>query len=104
MENRRSNAYTKKQLLHLAISFCFIFLFGAFCPTWGGITRLGVRAIGIFIGGIWLIANRFGMVIPSFIIMFAGPEASSPGRACSRHEPERDRRADGYHPFRARPF
>ena len=71
MENRRSNAYTKKQLLHLAISFCFIFLFGAFCPTWGGITRLGVRAIGIFIGGIWLIANRFGMVIPSFIIMFA---------------------------------
>ncbi len=71
MGEQKNNAYTKKQLIHLAISFFFIFIFGAFCPTWGGITRPGVQAIGIFIGGIWLIANRFGMIIPSFIIMFA---------------------------------
>ncbi len=71
MGEQKSNTYTQKQLIHLAISFFFIFIFGAFCPTWGGITRLGVQAIGIFIGGIWLIANRFGMIIPSFIIMFA---------------------------------
>lgn len=71
MGEQKSHAYTKKQLIHLSISFFFIFIFGSFCPTWGGITRLGVQAIGIFIGGIWLIANQFGMVVPSFITMFA---------------------------------
>ena len=68
---KQGKAYTQKQLLHLTISIFFLFIFGLICPAWGGITRQGLQAIGIFIGGIWLIANRFGMIIPSLLIMFA---------------------------------
>lgn len=67
----KSKAYTTKQLIHLAVSLFLMFGFGLICPSWGGITRLGLQAIGIFLGGVWLIANRFGMVLPSLLIMFA---------------------------------
>lgn len=67
----KKSQYTKTQLIHLAVSLFFMFIFGLICPTWGGITRQGIQAIGIFIGGIWMIANRFGMILPSMLIMFA---------------------------------
>ena len=67
----KGKAYTQNQLLHLTVSLFFMFIFGLVCPLWGGITRQGVQAIGIFVGGIWLIANRFGMIVPSFLIMFS---------------------------------
>lgn len=69
MQNR--TAYSTKQIVHLIISLFLMFGFGLICPTWGNVTRQGVQAIGIFLGGIWMIANRFGMVVPSLLIMFA---------------------------------
>ena len=66
-----SKKYTKQQLINLAVSFFFMFVFGLICPTWGGITRQGMQAIGIFLGGIWMIANRFGMVVPALLVMFS---------------------------------
>ena len=63
--------YSRKQAINLVVSLFLMFIFGWICPTWGGITRQGVQAIWIFIGGIWMIANRFGMVVPSLLIMFA---------------------------------
>lgn len=63
--------YTSKQLVHLAISLLLMFVVGRILPTWGPVTRLGVQALCIFIGGIWMIANRFGMITPAFCIMLA---------------------------------
>ena len=71
MAEMHKDAYTTKRVIHLAISLFFMFIFGWICPTWGDVTREGVQAIGIFIGGIWMIANRFGMVVPSLLIIFA---------------------------------
>lgn len=68
---QRSQTYTTKKLIHLAISLFFMFVFGLICPTWGPVTRMGVQAIGIFLGGIWMIAQGFGMVGPSLLIMVA---------------------------------
>jgi len=67
----RSLKYDKKKAIHLIISLFFMFVFGLICPTWSTITPLGVKAIGIFIGGVWMIATGFGMVAPSLLIMFA---------------------------------
>lgn len=68
---RQKGAYTNTRFTHLAVSLFFMFAFGWICPTWGEVTRQGVQAIGIFIGGTWMIANRFGMIAPSLLIMFA---------------------------------
>lgn len=65
------NTYTPKKFVHLGISLFFLFVFGWICPEWGEITRQGVQAISIFIGGIWMIATGFGMAVPSLLIMFA---------------------------------
>ena len=67
----RSQKYTTAKIVHLIISLFFMFVFGHICPTWGPVTRLGVEAIGIFLGGVWMIAQGFGMVAPSLLIMFA---------------------------------
>ncbi|OON85967.1 hypothetical protein BXO88_10090 [Oribacterium sp. C9] len=67
----KSQRYTSQKIMHLCISLFFMFVFGLICPTWGPVTRLGVQAIGIFIGGIWMIAQGFGMVTPSLLIMFS---------------------------------
>lgn len=67
----KKETYTTKQIVNLVISLFFMFVFGWICPTWGEVTRQGVQAIGIFIGGIWMFATRFGMVAPSLLIIFA---------------------------------
>ena len=67
----KSQKYTTAKFVHLAISLFLMFIFGRICPTWGPVTRLGVEAIGIFLGGVWMIAQGFGMVPPSLLIMFA---------------------------------
>ena len=63
--------YSAKQLVYLVISLFFLFGFGLICPTWANVTRLGVQAVGIFLGGIFMIANGFGMIIPSLLMMLA---------------------------------
>ena len=67
----RSLKYDKRKAIHLIISLFFMFVFGLICPAWSTLTPLGVKAIGIFIGGVWMIATGFGMVAPSLLIMFA---------------------------------
>ncbi|MBQ7860538.1 MAG: hypothetical protein IJ347_10500 [Faecalibacterium sp.] len=67
----RSQTYTPKKLMHLGISLFMMFIFGMICPTWGTVTRMGVQAIGIFLGGVWMIAQGFGMVAPSLLIMIS---------------------------------
>ena len=67
----RKTQYTSKQLVHLGISLFLMFIAGHILPTFGPVTRLGIEALCIFAGGIWMIANRFGMIIPSFCIMSA---------------------------------
>ncbi|MCD8325033.1 MAG: hypothetical protein LUC32_08850, partial [Clostridiales bacterium] len=66
-----SQQKSMKKYVHLIIALFFMFVFGRICPTWGDVTRMGVEAIGIFIGGIWLISTGFGMCVPSFLIMFS---------------------------------
>lgn len=68
---QRTQTYTAKKAVHLVISLFFMLLFGSICPTWGPVTRMGVQAVGIFLGGVWMIAQGFGMIAPSFLIMLA---------------------------------
>lgn len=68
MPKKKSRA---NYIIHLAIAVFFMFVFGYICPTWADVTRQGVQAIGIFIGGIWLISTGYGLAVPSLMIMFA---------------------------------
>lgn len=65
----------KKQIIRHYIDFSvgifLIFIAGYFYPTWSSVSRLGVQAICILLGGIWLIANHFGLITPSLLIMVA---------------------------------
>lgn len=54
----------------LVVGIFFLFGFGLICPSWGGITRQGITAIGIFIGTVWMIVMGFNL-IPSCILSMA---------------------------------
>lgn len=58
-------------LVKLLIGLFMIFVFGLVCPSWGGITSTGIKAIGIFIGVVFLIVTGYGLTMPSMVGMFA---------------------------------
>lgn len=62
---------TSVYYLKLIIGLFLMFGFGHICPTWGGITQVGVMALGIFIGVVFLIVTGYGLVMPSLVGMFA---------------------------------
>lgn len=66
MSSKKHGNYTA-----FLVGFFLLFILGWFCPTWDGITRQGVQSICILLGGIWLIANHFGLIVPSLLIMLA---------------------------------
>jgi di/tricarboxylate transporter len=68
---RREEVRDTKYFVKLFIGLFFMFVFGHVCPTWSTVTRMGVQGIGILFGAIWLVSNRFGLVFPSMLGMFA---------------------------------
>lgn len=57
-------------ILKLFVGLFFLYGFGLICPAWGGISRQGIGAIGIFIGTVWMIIMEFNL-IPSCILSLA---------------------------------
>jgi len=57
-------------ILKLAIAFFFIFGFGYVVPTWSTVTELGVQAIGIFIGLVFLFTTGFSLAGASLLGLF----------------------------------
>ena len=60
-----------KYIIKLVIALLFLFVLGRICPTWGGITRMGVEAIFILVGGILMISFGFDLACSSLFIMIA---------------------------------
>lgn len=64
-------ASSASYIVKLLIGLFFIFGFGLVCPPWGGITQVGMTAIGIFLGVVFLIVTGYGLIMPSLVGMFA---------------------------------
>ena len=62
---------TGQKTIHLAIGLAIMFLGGLIAPTWGPVTRLGVQAIAIFTGMIYLSLTGFTFVFTAVAAMFA---------------------------------
>ena len=61
----------KKRIINLIIGVLLLFIVGVAVPTWGPVTRLGVQAISIFIGLVYLAVTGFSFVFAGTIAMFA---------------------------------
>ena len=61
----------KARLIKLVIGVFIMFVGGVICPTWGAVTRLGVQAIFIFAGMIFLAINNFTFVFTATAAMLA---------------------------------
>lgn len=62
---------SKKRIINLIIGVLLLFIVGVAVPTWGPVTRLGVQAISIFIGLVYLAVTGFSFVFAGTIAMFA---------------------------------
>ena len=67
----KPSAYTPKRIAILIIGLFFMFVFGHICPTWGAVTRLGVKVFGVFLGWTFMIIFGFGLMIPSLLSLLA---------------------------------
>lgn len=61
----------QKRIINLIIGVLLLFIVGVAVPTWGPVTRLGVQAISIFIGLVYLAVTGFSFVFAGTIAMFA---------------------------------
>lgn len=68
MINRK---YSKKEIAYILIGLFIMFVCGHICPVWGTVSRMGVEAIFIFLGAIWLVSCGFGLIVPCMLIMLA---------------------------------
>lgn len=58
------------KLIHIIIGMLLIFVVGRFIPTFGSVTRLGVEAICIFLGLIWMAINGVSFIISAILALF----------------------------------
>lgn len=63
--------YDWKYITKLLIGLFFLFCGGHIFPTWADVTPVGVSAVSIFIGVVFLMSSGFGMLFPSLLGMFA---------------------------------
>lgn len=63
--------YTNRDIVYLVLGLLLLFVVGRLVPLGGGISRLGMEAICIFVGGILLISTGFGMIGPCLLIILA---------------------------------
>ena len=70
-ESAKVNSTPVSYYIKLLVCLIFMFLFNRIVPSWGGITPIGLSAIGIFIGLILMIVFDFGLIPSTCLAMFA---------------------------------
>jgi len=67
----QTKSFDWKYWLKLVIGLFLMFASQYVFPTWAGVTPVGVAAVGIFAGVVFLISTGFGLLFPAILGMFA---------------------------------